>query len=336
MKKVSVIIPVYNMEDCVSEGVAYVTGQTYENLEIIIIDDGSKDGTYLKCLAEADKDKRIAVFSKNNEGPAVARNLALRKATGDYVLFFDMDDGLMPEAVETLVRVMEEKDTDLVACGFERFDGKKVVQVVHKRDGYMRTGEEARRDYGKQLEMLGEEGIQGAPWYKLYKMSIIRENGIEFPPIRYGEDDIFIARYVTHIRSFALTDSILFRYYINNCRRFWDKYRFDKFDIVRDHTMMMLDIVYGWNKKNIDVRDRLYRDYFQKTFSSLCNLFNPHLHLTRTERLKRIGEISDIFAADMPKDGFRVEHKVFDYMLAGKYKMVYMRILLYIIRHVFE
>ena len=87
MKKVSVIIPVYNMEDCVHDGVACITGQTYENLEIIIIDDGSKDKTYFKCLAEADRDRRITVFSKNNEGPAVARNLALRKATGDYVFF---------------------------------------------------------------------------------------------------------------------------------------------------------------------------------------------------------------------------------------------------------
>ena len=85
MKKVSIIIPVYNMEDWVESGIKCITEQTYENLEIIIIDDGSKDGSYMKCLAEADKDRRIAVFGKNNEGPGAARNLALRKATGDYI-----------------------------------------------------------------------------------------------------------------------------------------------------------------------------------------------------------------------------------------------------------
>ena len=94
MKKVSIIIPVYNMEDWVESGIKCITEQTYENLEIIIIDDGSKDGSYMKCLAEADKDRRIAVFGKNNEGPGAARNLALRKATGDYIYFFDIDDYL--------------------------------------------------------------------------------------------------------------------------------------------------------------------------------------------------------------------------------------------------
>ena len=327
MKKVSVIIPVYNMEENVPKGVGCVTGQTYENLEIIIIDDGSKDSTYLKCLAEADKDKRIAVFSKNNEGPAKARNYALRKATGDYVYFFDMDDFLKPNAIETLVRVMEDNDTDLVACGFERFDGKKVTETIRKKDGYKRNGADARADYAPQLIMLGEEGIQGAPWYKLYRMSIIRENHIEFPDIRYGE--------VSHIRSFTLTGEVLCRYYINTCRRFWDKYRFDLFDTARAHTMEMLDIVYGWNRDNTEVRDILCRDYFQKTFSSLCVLFNPHIKMNKKERLARIKEISDTFAGDMT-EGFKFSHKVYDYMLSGNYKGIYRRIWLHITRHRFD
>ena len=77
MKKVSIIIPVYNMEDWVESGIKCITEQTYENLEIIIIDDGSKDGSYMKCLAEADKDRRIAVFGKNNE-PKRRKILELR------------------------------------------------------------------------------------------------------------------------------------------------------------------------------------------------------------------------------------------------------------------
>ena len=91
MKKVSIIIPVYNMEDWVESGIKCITEQTYENLEIIIIDDGSKDGSYMKCLAEADKDRRIAVFGKNNEGPGVARNLALRKQRA-IIYILDIDD----------------------------------------------------------------------------------------------------------------------------------------------------------------------------------------------------------------------------------------------------
>ena len=107
MKKVSIIIPVYNMEDWVESGIKCITEQTYENLEIIIIDDGSKDGSYMKCLAEADKDRRIAVFGKNNEGPGAARNLALRKATGVYIYFFDIDDYLEKNEIEKFVQKLE-------------------------------------------------------------------------------------------------------------------------------------------------------------------------------------------------------------------------------------
>ena len=335
MKKVSVIIPVYNMENCVADGVACVTGQTYENLEIIIIDDGSTDKTYLKCLAEADRDKRIAVFSKNNGGPAAARNLALRKATGDYVYFFDMDDYIKPNAIERLVEVLGEGNADLSVCGFEMFDGKKVTRTITKEDGYRRTVKEAQADYGEQLKMFEPRGIQGAPWYKLYKMSIIREHGIEFPSIRYGEDDVFIAEYISHAESFILTGDVLCRYFTNTCRRFWDKYRFDMFDTVRKHTMDMLDIVYAWNKENMEVRDILYRDYFQKTFSSLCVLFNPHLKLKKQARMARIKEIADTFSADVPDD-FKAPHKVAELMREKQYSKIYFRIFLHIMRHRFD
>lgn len=336
MKKVSVIIPVYNMESCIESGIRYITEQSYENLEIIIIDDGSKDKSYLKCLAEADKDRRITVFSTNNQGPGLARNLGLRKATGEYVYFFDIDDALKPNAIERLAAVMEERNVDLSVCGFEVFDGKKVIKTVSKRDGLFRSGEEARRDYAKQLYMYEPEGIQGAPWYKLFKMSIIREHNIEFPDVRKSEDDVFIARYVNHISGFAMTGEVLCRYYVNTCRRFWDKYPFDMFDTAVQSTRYMLDIVYGWNPQNTAVRDKIYSDYFQKTFASLCFLFNPKLKLNTKKRYARIKEISEQFTSEIPDEDFGIRHPVFYYMKQKKYLKIYIRIALYVMRHIFD
>lgn len=336
MKKVSIIIPVYNMEDYVESGVKCITEQTYENLEIIIIDDGSKDKSYFKCLAEADTDRRIAVFSKNNEGPAAARNLALRKATGDYVYFFDMDDYLENNAIETLVNAMERENVDLVACSFSMYDGKNVFRTVNKTDGLKRTGDEARSDYYDQLFMYGEKGIQGAAWYKLYKMDIIREHNIQFPNLRKSEDDVFVARYVSFINSFYIVGDVLCRYTVNSYKRFWDKYRFDIFDTARESTMCMRDIVCAWNEDNIVVRNRIYEDYFHKTFGSFCFLFNPNLNMTRRNRLARIKEITDIFMEDIPKDNFNVNHKVFELMCKKSYRKIYFRILLHVIRHKFD
>ncbi len=336
MKKVTVIIPVYNMEKYIEENLKCVTNQTYANLEILLIDDGSTDNSLEACRRAALSDSRITVFPKENGGPASARNFGLERASGDYVYFFDIDDTLKPEAIEKLTAAMEEKDVDLVVCGFEVFDGKRVVQTVIKTDGFYRTGEEARRDYGEQMYMYGEKGIQGAPWCKLFRMSVIRENGIEFPDIRKSEDDVFIARYVSHIRSFILIGDVLSRYYVNTFRRFWKKYPFDMFDSAVESTRYMLDIVYGWNKENKAVSDKIYSDYFQKIFGSFCFLFNPKLKLNTRKRYARIKEISKRFAAETPDGGFGVTHPVFYFIKQGKYVRIYIHMLLYCVRHMFD
>ena len=336
MKKVSIIIPVYNMEDWVESGIKCITEQTYENLEIIIIDDGSKDGSYMKCLAEADKDRRIAVFGKNNEGPGAARNLALRKATGDYIYFFDIDDYLEKNAIEKFVRYMENENTDLVVCSFSMFDGEKVFRTVKKADGLKRTGEDARKDYYEHMFMYGERGIQGAAWFKLYKTDIIRKNGIEFPKLRKSEDDVFVARYVNCIDSFYMTGDVLCRYYVNSYKRFWDKYRFDIFDTSRQSTMYVKDIVLSWNRNNKDVLQRIYDDYFHKTFGSFCFLFNPNLKLNRNARYARLKEITDIFMDDISCDGIEINHPIFKCMKKKNYRAIYVRIVLHILKHKFD
>ncbi|MCI9085451.1 MAG: glycosyltransferase family 2 protein [Clostridia bacterium] len=334
MKKVSIIIPVYNMENCVSEGVGCITCQTYENMEIIIIDDGSKDGTYLKCLAEADKDRRIAVFSKNNEGHAAARNLALRKATGEYVYFFDMDDYIEPNAIERLVGAIESSESDLAVCSFSMYDGKRIIRTIKKIDAVY-DASSARQNYAEHLSMYGEKGIQGAPWYKLYKMDIIRENKIEFPPLRKSEDDVFITRYVNCIERFCIISDVLCRYTVNSYKRFWEKYPFDIFETARKSTMYVYEVAGKWNSADIPARNGIFNEYFRKTFGSLCFLFNPKLGLTSKQRIARIKEISDIFISDIPQD-FYVGHKVFDCMKKQKYKTIYVMILLHIIRHYFD
>lgn len=335
MKKVSIIVPVYNMAEYVNKNISCLTQQTYKNIEILLINDGSRDGSLEMCQSAAGQDSRILVFDKANEGPGPSRNFGLKKASGDYVYFFDIDDELKPDAIEKLVSLMEDTGADLVGCSFEMYDGKKVTKVVKKTKGLIRSGEEARRDYAKHLYMYEADGIQGAPWYKLYKMSIIRDNNIEFPDIRKSEDDVFIARYVNCIDSFALTDEVLCRYYVNTCRRFWDKYPFDMFDTAVQSTQYMLDIVYGWNKDNIAVRNKIYADYFQKTFASICFLFNPKLGLNVKKRYARIKEISRKFASDVPPD-FTDAHPVFTYIKRGQYIRIYIRMSLYIVKHIFE
>lgn len=334
MSKVSIIVPVYNMEGEVEQGLVSLTEQTYSDIEIVIIDDGSTDSSYLKCLAWADKDKRITVFSKNNEGPAKARNYALGKITGEYVYFFDMDDYIEKNAIERFVYYMEKENVDLVACSFSMFNGKKIIKTINKIDGIKKTGAEARHNYYDQLFFYGDKGIQGAAWYKLYRTDIIKDNGIEFPDLRKSEDDVFVARYMSHNeRGFYITGEVLCRYTVNSYKRFWDKYPFDIFHTARQSTLYMADIVRSWNGDNKKAMDRIYEDYFQKTFGSFCFLFNPKLKLKKKDRLKRMEEITETFLGDIPKEDFSVPHRVFFLMKKKEYKKIYFRILLHVIKH---
>lgn len=336
MEKVSVIIPVYNMEGFINKNLKYITDQTYENLEILLINDGSTDNSLEACKKAAEGDNRIVVFDKENGGPGDARNFGLSRASGEYVYFYDIDDEVKPEAIEKLVGSMEKHGVDLAACGFEMFDGKKVTQTVIKEDDYVKSGEDARGDYYEQLFMYEARGIHGALWYKLFRLSVIRDNNIKFPSLRISEDNIFMAQYVNYINGFSLVGDVLYRYHINNVRKFWDKYPFDMFDTAKETTKCMIDTVYNWNRDNIAVRDKIYSTYFHQTFASLSFLFNPKLKLGIHKRYKRIKEISKQFDASTPDDDFGVTHPVFFYIKRGQYIRVYIRMSLYILRRVFN
>lgn len=336
MKKVSVIIPVYNMEKYVETNIKYITNQTYENLEIFLINDGSSDGSLAACRRAADADERITVIDRQNGGPGAARNSGLDAASGDYAYFFDIDDEIRLNAIERLVTVMEERGVDLAACGFEISDGKKVIRTIEKTDGLYRTGGEARRDYSGQLYMYEKDGIQGALWFKLFRLDIIRAHNLRFHDFRMSEDTVFIAEYVNYIKDFLLIGDILYTYRVNRMGNFWDKYPFDIFEVSTQTTKCMLDTVYGWNRDNDLVRNKIYSDYFHKTFASLSFLFNPKLGLSVKRRYARIKEISDSFAEFVPDADMGIEHPVYRYMIKKRYLAIYVRMSLHILKHRFE
>lgn len=127
-KKVSVIVPVYNVEQYVAKCLESVINQTYTNLEIICVDDGSTDNSGNICDEYAQKDSRIKVFHKTNGGLASARNVALSYVTGDYIGFVDSDDWIEPEMYETLVQQIEKNNVDMVCCNYSKvYEDRTVI-----------------------------------------------------------------------------------------------------------------------------------------------------------------------------------------------------------------
>ena len=145
--KFSVLVPVYNVEKYVGECIESVLGQSYNNFELILVDDGSTDRSGALCDEYAAKDSRIRVFHKENAGLLHTRRFGIERATGDVFVFLDSDDSLKPDALEKIGCTMEKYGCDCVVYGLERFSGDKVLYTVvdkkeeclkDKRDLYFR------------------------------------------------------------------------------------------------------------------------------------------------------------------------------------------------------
>ena len=128
-KKVSFVVPVYNVKKYLRKCVDSLTGQTYQNIEVILVDDGSSDGSSLLCDELAQNDQRIVVIHKPNTGVSDTRNVGINKSTGDYVAFVDSDDFVSPKFVEYMLNAAEQNNLDMVACGFKRVHEKNKKDV---------------------------------------------------------------------------------------------------------------------------------------------------------------------------------------------------------------
>lgn len=164
----SVIVPVYRVEAHLRACLDSVVGQTYRDLEIILVDDGSPDGCGAICDEYAARDSRVTVIHQENRGLSAARNTGLRRATGSFISFIDPDDWVDPDFHERLVRCASDTGADIVAVGFDHV----------YRDGQERWGTyigEASFDGVGALRALGEGSINHAVWNKLYRAELFRD-----------------------------------------------------------------------------------------------------------------------------------------------------------------
>ena len=119
-KLISVIVPVYNVERYLRQCIESITNQSYKNLQIILIDDGSKDNSGKICDEYAEKDKRVEVIHKENTGVSAARNTGLDNAKGEWITFVDADDWVEKNFCEILIKKATENESDCIACGYNK------------------------------------------------------------------------------------------------------------------------------------------------------------------------------------------------------------------------
>ncbi len=203
---VSVIVPVYNVEAYVSKCLQSIVQQTYDNLEIIIIDDGSNDGSDQICEQFAKKDDRIQVIHQENRGLSAARNLGLDRCNGEYILFVDSDDYLDSSMIEKLMLLISKYQVLIATCDFQRVYSDQEIKT-HVQDTF-----EGVYDVQKSVgEILGERIVlYTVVWNKLFHRSCF-EN-LRFPEGRIYEDEFITYKLIHQAERVAITNERLYFY----------------------------------------------------------------------------------------------------------------------------
>ena len=195
MAAISVIVPVYNTEQYLSRCIDSILSQSFTDFELLLIDDGSSDGSRLICDSYAEKDHRIRVFHKENGGVSSARNLGLDKAKGEWVSFVDSDDALGKHYLEHLMG----DDSDLVITGLQRLSGDNVDILAPKMAQYVSMSEMPSHWNLPEMNYL-----YCFPVAKRYRNDIIKENNLRFDEnLFYQEDLCFVLSYMLYIDGFV-------------------------------------------------------------------------------------------------------------------------------------
>ena len=202
---VSILLPCYNVDRFLPQCVDSIIGQTYTNLQIVLIDDGSTDRTWQLMQEYANKDTRLEIYHQQNQGVASTRNHLLDKVRGDYVLFVDSDDWIQPNMVEFLLEKSKEKDADIVVCGVVKNNG--VCSEAYT--------EEVMDQNTTIKKFLFHKELNGSLCNKLVKTRLL--HNIRFDHrISYGEDALFCWSVLQRVQTVVLTNKQLYHYRMND------------------------------------------------------------------------------------------------------------------------
>ncbi len=319
---VSIIIPIYNMGEKLKSSIKHVLNQTYQNLEVLLVDDGSTDNTLDVCNRLAEFDRRIKVFHQENQGSGPARNLAIANSSGKYAFFSDADDELSENAIERLVGVFNNNDCDLIVFGYRieySFGKSKVFDNFPNRSfdgGYV------RRNYNLFIDKKNWQ-IYGALWNKLFDLDVIRNNNIVFPPMKRHQDEVFVLRYIDVAQKIMMISDVFYTYYHNDMNKAFSKFPINYFDMVSEFNANRIKYIIDWNPDNKEAVNILSDSFINYTTKSLMHLFNPKWNMSFSERYRRVKDIARRCVDEMPDKNYKSNSTMYKLMKKERYFALY-------------
>lgn len=273
---VSIVLPVYNVEKYLDRCIESVVGQTYSNLEIILVDDGSPDRCPQKCEEWAKRDKRIKVIHKANSGLGYARNTGIEYASGEYICFFDSDDYVAQDTIEKAYATAKTSNSDMVLFGHYDVDAQgKIVKT------YIPTAKKENYEGAEVQDVLLPDLISDDPetgkstnlWlsacFCLYSMQLIEESNWRFVSERdiISEDVYSLLRLYKTVKRVAIIPEA-FYYYCENEMSLTHTYRADRFERIKKFYLDCLDAC-NELQYNVDVKKRFAGPFISNTIASM-------------------------------------------------------------------
>jgi len=201
--KLSIIIPVYNLEGYISACLNSICQSSNDNFEVVVIDDGSKDNSLDLCLDFSNLDSRVTIFSQVNLGVSVARNKGIELARGEYITFVDGDDTVEDNYIDSIFLFLEQTSCDIFVSGYNRLSSINPY-VVKSKD----------KKFFSSFKDFYYSGYYEYPcWAYVFKRSLLYANNVFFPiGIKIGEDQVFNIRALVHAQSIGINNSVIYNY----------------------------------------------------------------------------------------------------------------------------
>ena len=292
--KISVIMPVYNVEEYLPKAIESVLNQSFNNFELILVNDGSIDNSGEICDSYAKKDKRIKVIHQVNSGAHNARNNALKLASGKYVCFFDSDDYIDNNMLEDLYDLAKKYNSNLVISGF-------YINTYLTNDDYIvidyipfTSNNEDIEHFDNQNEFRKlayknfDRNMFYPPWNKLYKLSYLQERKITFP-ITYRDDFPFVLSVIKDINYVTYTKKQYYHFLRKRSDSETQKFVSNLYEKREEEHNEMLSLYEYWGLSNDrNSIEMISRRYIDRLIECMVNLFNLECKVSDTEKKQLI------------------------------------------------
>lgn len=301
--EISVIIPVYNCESYLERAINSIVSQNiFDSMELILVDDGSTDGSGKICDKYSDEHENVIVIHQENSGVSVSRNNGIEKAQGEWIAFLDSDDYFLENAFEKML----ENKADMIC--FDHTSGWDESNIHFNKSYYTKD------EFDDELyPVMATDFVFYNCWNKLYKKRIISDNNLQFiPGKKYGEDMMFVYEYIKYINNFSFIDKPLYYYYQNE-NSVTKKMR-NSFNTCKANYLWLFDYFSEIDCDTEKYREKIARNFVFRTAISMWDIGFSYNVIDGSDVIKKIlnDSVFRTLNAAYPLEEF--EHKYYEKM----------------------